>query len=99
MGGAPERAKSRLDCKWPHWRCYAPSMMAMAMVAVILAYGLYAMQGFDIQRIGWRHCINCALLWFVISPVIVGLMRGVRRSRRHLTRARDSAYTTHFPSD
>ncbi|NUQ01778.1 MAG: hypothetical protein HUU35_18185 [Armatimonadetes bacterium] len=84
---APGRRAARRSCRWTNLRCYFPTLVAMLLVGLAIAYGTYLMQGSDLTRISGRHYVNGVLLWFVMSPVVLGLARGTRRSLRHMKRA------------
>jgi len=77
----------REECRLSSARCYIPSIVAMVTLAVAIAYGTFAMRGYDLSAIMPRHYVNGVLLWFFLSPVLLGLLRGARRSRRHLRQA------------
>ena len=78
----------RPTCHWTRFRCYAPSVAFMAVIAVLIALVTWELRGRSIDRIYARHYVHGLLLWFVLSPVLLGILRGVRRSRRHITHAR-----------
>ncbi len=75
------------ECRLSSARCYIPSILAMGTLAVVIGYGTFAMRGFDLSAIMPRHYVGGALLWFFLSPVLIGLARGARRSRRDLRQA------------
>ena len=75
------------ECRLSTARCYVPSILAMATLAFVIAYGTFAMRGYDLSAIMPRHYVGGALLWFFLSPVLIGLLRGARRSHRHLRQA------------
>lgn len=73
-------------CDLAELRCYGPAVIAMLGLGVVIAWLTYAMQGFDLALIGTRHYLMGFLLWMVMTPVIFGVLRGTRRSLRHLSR-------------
>lgn len=83
---APRRR--RPSCTWRQVRCYVPSLVCAVVTAVLIAYGVWLLRNRDVEAIRTRHLVNGFLLWWVITPVIIGTVRGVRRSARHLTRLR-----------
>lgn len=79
-------AGKRERCTWRQVRCYLPSLVCAAVTAGLIAHGIWVMRDRDIEEIKTRHIVNGFLLWWVITPVIIGTIRGCRRTTRHLTR-------------
>lgn len=74
------------ECPLTEFRCYAPTVVGMVALGVVIAWATWAMHGKDITALRLFHIMNALLAWLVLAPVVVGLIRGIRRHRRHLTR-------------
>lgn len=66
---------------------YLPTAIAGAVMLWLVAYGVYVLRGRNLDGIRPRHIVNGLLLWFVLSPVLIGMVRGFARGRRGLVRS------------
>ncbi len=71
-------------CRYNRLVCYFPSFFWMTVSALAIAWLTWVMQDRDMKAIKAKHYVHGALLWFVMTPVVIGIVRGIRRSRRHV---------------
>ncbi|MCC7492398.1 MAG: hypothetical protein IT204_08640 [Fimbriimonadaceae bacterium] len=71
-------------CPWSKARCYVPSILFMVTVALLIAWGTWELRGRQWAALRPRHFVNGALLWFVMTPVLLGIGRGARRNLRRV---------------
>ena len=73
-------------CRWDRMACYLPSIIWMVLCAWGIAWLTYVMLDRQMANIKPKHYVHGALLWFIMTPVLIGLTRGIRRTARHVRR-------------
>jgi len=79
----PGKWRCRMDSVW----CYVPALIGSVIFAFLLGLSLFLAQGGDLRRIKPRQVLDGMIIWFCLGPVLIGTIRGWRKTiRRRLRR-------------
>ena len=85
---AQDKPNSGWQCRLDRAWCYIPAIIGWVLFGLLLGLSLvWATEG-ELRRVKPRQVLDGMLIWFCAGPVVIGTIRGWRKTlRRRLRRA------------
>ncbi|MBI5831781.1 MAG: hypothetical protein HZB16_05625 [Armatimonadetes bacterium] len=78
--------RSPRQCRMDRVWCYVPALIGSLAIGILLGLSLlWASEG-EIRRIKPRQLLDGILIWFCAGPVVIGTIRGWRKTLRRRIR-------------
>ncbi len=83
----PDKTNRGWQCRLDRAWCYVPAVIGWVLFGLLLGLSLvWATEG-ELRRVKPRQVLDGMLIWFCAGPVIIGTIRGWRKTLRRRLRS------------